>query len=58
MPDVLRFVCYLVAVIAFLWAAFSTTPPRRVRNVTAFGLAFAFSPLLWDAAETMWRNGH
>lgn len=58
MPDLLRFACYLLAVVCFVVSslrgdALTTTSGRRGFGLLALGLAFAFLPALWDSAEAL-----
>lgn len=49
MPQALRVICFLVALILFVLAACGA--PTRV-NLTAAGLAVFVLPFLWDALAT------
>ena len=58
MPVLLQFICYFVAVGCFLLAAFRgdgvpLTVRTRSVGLVALGLAFAFFPALWAAAEAI-----
>lgn len=46
----IELICYLIALVLFLLAAFNV--PARI-NLLALGLAFAVFPLLWDAVQAV-----
>lgn len=58
MPETLRFIAYLLAVVCFVVEAFwdinvaTRRGPGRF-DLLSLGLAFGFTPALWDAAEAM-----
>lgn len=56
MPNVLRFVCYLIAALCFFVAAVLAWRPRPDTNagpLAPLGLLFVVLPWLWDAAESL-----
>ena len=56
MPTTLKFVCFLLALVCFIVAAFTDGRlARGGRNVslTALGLAFFAAPWVWDVAEQL-----
>lgn len=53
-PDGLRFVCLLLAVLAFAAAALWRRPAYETRLV-AVGLTLATVPFLWDVAERAFK---